>query len=136
MTMSGTAQHRDDGLSPLYPHILCIDPSLLLSLFFSSLLLSYISFTSMSSFRLLSPLLFFLFSFFLSFFFFSGTLRFIVEFGSGKEMWSGRKVRKYCRAPVRDEGSSADFVDDETYPPTLPSGTYALIAQHVHFLLT
>ena len=52
-----------------------------------------------------------------------GLLRFVVEFGTDRELWSGKKVRKYCTAPVRDEESQAmDVSSDETYPPTLPSG--------------
>ena len=52
-----------------------------------------------------------------------GLLRFVVEFGTDREFWSGKKVRKYCTAPVRDVDSQAvDVSSDETYPPTLPSG--------------
>ena len=52
-----------------------------------------------------------------------GILRFVVDFGAERELWSGAKVRKYCVAPVRDEDSFAmDIVEDETFPPTLPSG--------------
>lgn len=50
----------------------------------------------------------------------SGTLRFVVEFGTSRELWSGRKVRKYGLPPLREEGS--DSSDYEPYPPVLPLG--------------
>ena len=50
----------------------------------------------------------------------SGTLRFVVEFGTSRELWSGRKVRKYGLPPLREEG--LDSSDYEPYPPVLPLG--------------
>ena len=79
-----------------------------------------------------------------------GVLRFVVQFGSERELWSGRKVRKYCIPPADDadatdstnnvngdgKGSNGSAIsgggtgyfnapngnDDESYPPVLPSG--------------